>query len=60
MSHDRLPRPVPLTMRLSVWWHRKRNPGHHSLLRRVSVPSWDSTARGYLIRCTNCERTWAA
>ena len=53
-------RGVPVLMRLSVWWHRKRNPGHHSLLRQVSVPSWDASARGYLIRCTGCERTWAA
>lgn len=51
---------VPVSMRLSIWWHRKRNPGHHSLLRRVSVPSWDPSARGYLIRCSGCERTWAA
>lgn len=58
-GHEHLPS-VPVLMRLSVWWHRKHNEGHHSLLRRVSVPLWDPSARGYLIRCTGCERTWAA
>lgn len=55
-----LARAVPTTMRLSIWWHRKRNPGHHSLLRRVSPGLRDITARGYLVRCTGCERMWAA
>jgi len=51
---------VPISMRLAVWLHRKRNAGHHSLLRRVSVPSFDPSARGILIRCSGCEKVWAA
>lgn len=51
---------VPILMRLSVWWHRKTNPGHHSRLRRVTVPMFDPSARGILIRCSGCDRMWAA
>ena len=56
---DGLAPAVPWPMRLSIWAHRKRH-GHHSRLRRVSVPSFDVGARGWLATCDQCERTWAA
>jgi len=56
MSYYGLVPAVPWAMRLGVWWHRKRNPGHHSLLLRV--PLYDPPGDGYLVRCTGCDRTW--
>ncbi len=51
---------IPWFMQLSVMWHIYRNPGHHSLPRRVSVPMFDPGARGILIKCSGCDKVWAA
>ena len=42
---------------LSVLWHCWTTE-HYTTESKVSVPSWDPSAKGVLIKC-ECGRTWA-
>lgn len=42
---------------MKFWWHHKVL-GHAVLVRRVTVPVWDPSARGVLYDCI-CGHEWA-
>lgn len=42
---------------MKFWWHH-RVLGHAVVVRRVSVPLWDPSARGLLFDCI-CGKDWA-
>lgn len=50
---------LPARVRLGMWNHRRRNPSHDLLARSVSTPMFDLSARGYLVTCDSCDKTWA-
>jgi hypothetical protein len=42
---------------LQRWWHT-RVKNHGMVSRKVSVPMWDPSAKGWLHRCS-CGEVWA-
>lgn len=50
----------PAHLRARIWWHERRHPEHDAYLRKVSLPAWDMTVRGFLFRCHDCRKGWTA
>lgn len=40
---------LPIFVRWWLWLHRRHGTPH--INRHISVPSWDPTARGILVKC---------